>query len=201
MDKKLLELLTRPDGLFRRSGYIDYIDISRLLVNPDICRKFVNEVCQRYKHETTKILGIESMGFIFAGMIAQAMFLPLVICRGENKIFPEGITVTTKNLYRKQKFSLPKESISPGDRILIVDDIIASGSTTLSLISLIGEMNSNVVAAAYLIDFLYIHKKPELASLNYYTYLTIDEKEFSEIPIYCGTKKSRFHYRNWFRGA
>ena len=121
-------------------------DITTLIKNPDAF-KYANdriiEIAKKIKFD--KISAIESRGFIFASTISYALNKPFVLLRKKNKLPAETHSVDFKLEYGEATIEVHKDSISSGEKILVIDDLIATGGTAEAAAKLI-EISGGVVA-------------------------------------------------------
>tara|TARA_B110001452_G_C15188872_1_gene412845 strand:+ start:20 stop:547 length:528 start_codon:yes stop_codon:yes gene_type:complete len=121
-------------------------DITTLIKNPDAF-KYANdriiEIAKKMNFD--KISAIESRGFIFASTISYALNKPFVLLRKKNKLPAETHSVDFKLEYGEATIEVHKDSISSGEKILVIDDLIATGGTAEAAAKLI-EISGGVVA-------------------------------------------------------
>ncbi len=105
----------------------------------------------------TIIAGIESRGFIFAAGVARELRLGLTLIRKKGKLPRASIRVEAPNEYALEHFEMHEDGIVPGDRVLIVDDLIATGSSSTSAIHLIKALKGDIVGFAAAVELSYLH--------------------------------------------
>ena len=131
----------KPGILFR--------DISPLLANPDAYRYVIDHFYERYKNQSIDlIIGIESRGFLFAATLAYKLELPLAMIRKHGKLPPPTILYEYTLEYGNDIIELPKDAIKPGNQILLIDDLLATGGTALASCNLIEKMGGNILEIA-----------------------------------------------------
>ena len=131
-----------PD--FPKKGILFY-DITSLIANPEAMKIVKDEMINLYKSANiTKIIAVESRGFIFAPLLGEALGLPVVLARKKGKL--PGVTYAQEYEleYGTDIIEIQKDDISENDKILIVDDLIATGGTLKAIIDLV---NNNTGAA------------------------------------------------------
>lgn len=102
------------------------------------------------------IAGIESRGFLFAAPVAHKLGLGLIIIRKKGKLPRRTVTVRAPNEYAVEHFEMHADSIGPGERVVIVDDLIATGSSSISSIDLVHKLGAEPVGFAALVDLAYL---------------------------------------------
>jgi adenine phosphoribosyltransferase len=126
------------------------------------------------KIEHTKIAGIESRGFIFASTLAYLNKKPLVLLRKKNKLPGKKISQKFKLEYGTDTIEIHKSSLNKKDKVIIVDDLIATGGTALASAKLIKKCKANVSAFIFLIDLYDLSGNKKLESNGYRTFKLIN---------------------------
>jgi len=154
-----------PD--FPKPGII-YRDITTLLKDPQGLKLINNELVKAYKNRDINIvLGIESRGFIIGGMLAQQLGRGFVPARKPGKL-PAATESQEYSLeYGKDKIEVHKDAIKPGDRVLIVDDLIATGGTALAAAKLVEKLGGKVEEFAFIVDLPDIGGRKKLEEKGY----------------------------------
>ncbi len=143
-----------PD--FPKPG-IGFKDITTLLSDGPALRKAVQEMLELYKNQhIDKVVGIEARGFIFAGILAHEMGIGMVPVRKPGKLPSETLTETYELEYGTDSLEIHADAINKNDRVLVVDDLLATGGTIEATIRLVEKLGGNVVGCCFLIelDFL-----------------------------------------------
>ena len=121
-------------------------DITTLIKNPDAFKYTIDKILKISKKlDLDKVSAIESRGFIFASTISYLTDKPLVLLRKKNKLPSETHSVDFKLEYGEATIEVHKDSISKGEKILVIDDLIATGGTAEAAAKLI-EISGGVVA-------------------------------------------------------
>lgn len=134
---------------------IMFRDITTLLADPAGFRAAVDELLWPFfgqKTEVDLVAGIEARGFILGGAVAHELgrgFLPI---RKKGKLPGKTIGQDYQLEYGVDTIEIHADAIKPGDKVLIIDDLIATGGTALAAIELIRRSGGEVVAAAFVID-------------------------------------------------
>ncbi len=149
MDLKRL-VRTIPD--YPKPG-IMFRDITTLLRDPGGFRRAVDELVQPFAGSgITKVAGIEARGFILGGAVAHQLSVGFVPIRKKGKLPWQTIGVEYELEYGTDEVEIHIDSLDKGDRILIVDDLIATGGTAVASIELIREGGGEVVGCSFVID-------------------------------------------------
>lgn len=103
------------------------------------------------------IAGIESRGFLFAAPVAHKLGLGLAIIRKKGKLPRTTVSVRAPNEYAVEHFEMHADSIQPGERVLIIDDLIATGSSSISAIDLVDKLGGIAVGFAALVELAFLN--------------------------------------------
>ncbi|MBE7527238.1 MAG: adenine phosphoribosyltransferase [Nitrosomonas sp.] len=132
---------------------IMFRDITTLLKDPVGLRTTIEEIVQRYRTEKIdKVAGIESRGFIIGAPVAFALGVGFIPVRKQGKLPAETIGCDYQLEYGHDKVEIHVDAISKGDRVLLVDDLIATGGTMEAAIRLVQEAGGEVVECCFVID-------------------------------------------------
>jgi adenine phosphoribosyltransferase len=102
------------------------------------------------------IAGIESRGFLFAAGLARALRLGLAVIRKKGKLPRESVSVLAPNEYAVEHFEMHVDSFPPGERILIIDDLIATGSSSVSAIDLVEKLRGRVAGFGAVVELTFL---------------------------------------------
>ena len=121
-------------------------DITTLIKDEKAFEETINQIVERSKKfKFNKIAAIESRGFVFASAVSYKLKKPFILMRKKNKLPAEKVSVDFQLEYGKATIEVHKDSISKGERILVIDDLIATGGTAEAAAKLI-EISGGVVA-------------------------------------------------------
>lgn len=116
------------------------------------------------KKKVDKILGIESRGFVFAAPIAIILKLPLNLIRKPGKLPAETLSQSYKLEYGENTIEIHKDAISKGDRVVICDDLLATGGTAKASAELVERLGGEVVSILFLIELTDLKGRDKLKS-------------------------------------
>jgi len=132
---------------------IMFRDITTLLKDPVGLRAMIHEISNKYKHiKIDKVAGIESRGFIVGTPVAYELGLGFVPIRKQGKLPAETVGCDYDLEYGSDRIEIHTDAIQSGDRVLLVDDLIATGGTAEAAVKLIQEMGGVVVECCFVID-------------------------------------------------
>jgi adenine phosphoribosyltransferase len=134
---------------------IIFKDITPVFKNIALFNEIIDAFATRYKNiKIDKIVGIEARGFIFGMPLAVRMNIPFVLVRKIGKLPAETVKATYNLEYGTSTVEMHKDSVSKGDNILIIDDLLASGGTINAAIELVETLKANVVAISFVLELL-----------------------------------------------
>ena len=149
-----------PD--FPKPGILFY-DITTLLKDPDSYKESINLMLEPYKDERVDVVvGMESRGFIFSAPMAYLLGTGLVPVRKLGKLPAETITVEYALEYGSNTLEIHRDAIASGQRVLIVDDLLATGGTVKGTIELIERLKGEVVGLAFLVELDFLKGRERL---------------------------------------
>ena len=159
--KKLEDyVLSIPD--FPEKGII-FRDVTSVLQDADGLRLAVDTMQDKVKDlDYDVVVGPESRGFIFGMPIAYNNRKPFVLIRKAGKLPRETVSVSYDLEYGKATIEMLKDSIRPGQKVLIVDDLIATGGTTQAMIQLIEQLGGEVAGIVVLIELAGLNGREKL---------------------------------------
>lgn len=132
---------------------IMFRDITTLLKDPIGFRTTVQEITKRHQtDQISKVVGIESRGLIIGAPVAYQLKAGFVPIRKQNKLPAETIGRDYQLEYGSDRIEIHVDAIQPGDRVLLVDDLIATGGTAEAAVRLIQEMGGEVIECCFVID-------------------------------------------------
>ena len=128
-------------------------DITTLLVDPSGIRDTIDEFVKRYKGmKIDKIVAIESRGFLIGAPLAYLLDIGLVLVRKPGKLPYETISQDYELEYGTDQIEVHIDAIDSGDKVLIVDDLIATGGTAEASVKLVQKMQAEIVECCFIVD-------------------------------------------------
>ena len=139
-----------PD--YPRPGIV-FRDITTLLGDARAFRRAVDELVQPFAGlKIAKIAGIEARGFILGGAVAHQLSAGFVPVRKKGKLPLETLRATYALEYGTDEIEIHRDAVQPGERVLLVDDLIATGGTAEAAVNLLAGLGAEVVAACFIVD-------------------------------------------------
>ena len=141
---------TIPD--YPKDGVM-FRDITTLMQHPAGFRRTVDELVHPFAGgDINRIAGIEARGFILGGAVAQQLSIGFIAVRKKGKLPWQTISVEYELEYGTDELEIHIDSIEKGDRILIIDDLIATGGTATATTQLVRDAGGEVVGASFIVD-------------------------------------------------
>ena len=142
-------------------------DITTLLKDPAGLRDSVNKLVDRYKDlKIDKIVAIESRGFIVGAPLAYLLNVGLILLRKPGKLPAETINQDYELEYGTDRIEVHLDAIEKGEKVLIVDDLIATGGTAEAAVRLVQKMKGDVVECCFIIDLPDIGGRERLENMG-----------------------------------
>jgi adenine phosphoribosyltransferase len=149
-----------PD--FPKPGILFY-DITTLLREADSFRESIQLMLEPFKGEAVDIVvGMESRGFIFSAPMAYEMHAGLVPVRKLGKLPAETLSAEYALEYGSNTLEIHRDAIQPGQKVLIVDDLLATGGTVAGTIDLVERLKGEIVGLAFLVELEFLHGRERL---------------------------------------
>lgn len=151
-----LRKLIREVPDFPKVG-INFYDITTLLKDADGLKQTIDALADAYRGEQIDtVIGVESRGFIFAAPLAYHLGAGFVPVRKPKKLPAECVSVSYELEYGQDTLEMHKDAVGMGHKVLIVDDLLATGGTAKAVVDLVEGMNGKIVGLLFLVelDFL-----------------------------------------------
>lgn len=149
-----------PD--FPKPGIV-FRDITTLLADAEAVRQAVDAIAERYKDDAIDIVvGIESRGFIFGPIVADRLGVGSALVRKPGKLPYETISETYELEYGTDTIEIHTDAVAAGQRVLIVDDLLATGGTMAACCRLIEKLGGVVAACAFVIELSFLGGRSKL---------------------------------------
>ena len=137
---------------------VQFKDITTLWKAPEALRESTDILAGRYMDKgITKVVGAEARGFIVASPVAYLLGSGFVPVRKKGKLPYRQVEVTYDLEYGTDTLTVHEDAIEKGDRVLIVDDLFATGGTLRAMIELIRKMGGEIVEAAFIVELVFLN--------------------------------------------
>lgn len=161
-----LKPLIREIPDFPKPG-ISFKDITTLLRDPEAYRYAIDELADYLKGlDVDLVVGPEARGYVVASALAYRLGAGLVPVRKVGKLPYETVKVEYQLEYGTDRLEMHKDAIQPGQRVVVADDLLATGGTIGATIDLVKQLGGKVVGAAFLIELTHLGGRGKLADYN-----------------------------------
>ena len=150
-------------------------DITPLLADPKAFVEAVDALCADFKEAGIEyIAAVEARGFIFGAAVAQKLGVGFIPIRKKGKLPWQTESVTYDLEYGTDALCIHKDAVHPGERVLIVDDLLATGGTLAATANLIKRLEGEIVEMACVIELLGLNGREKLKGHSVFSLLTYD---------------------------
>lgn len=171
--RQRLETLIRDVPDFPQPGII-FKDITPILQDPQGLREAVDAMAEPFRgRDIDVIVGLESRGFIFGAPIAYSMGLGLALVRKQAKLPADKIHIEYDLEYGSNVFEIHRDAIQPGQRVMIVDDLLATGGTMRASIDLVERLGGEVAGLTFLVELSFLNGRQKLQNYDIHSVITV----------------------------
>jgi adenine phosphoribosyltransferase len=169
--KKLIREI--PD--YPKPGILFY-DLTTLLKDPGGFHSLVDKLCEHYNGKKVDIVaGIEARGFIFAPALAYRLNAGFIPVRKPKKLPWKTASVTYQLEYGSDQLEIHEDAVRPGQRVLLCDDLLATGGTASAAINLVRKLGGEVAGAAFAVELSFLNGRSKLPSVDVFSLLKYDK--------------------------
>ena len=174
MDVAELRAKIRDIKDFPTEGIL-FKDITTLLKDGPAFRYVIDVLASRYQKQRVDIVvAVESRGFIFGGALAHELNAGFVPVRKLGKLPGKTIEVEYELEYGRDALAIHEDAIKPGQRVLAVDDLLATGGTMAATLRLMEQLGGLVVGVAFLIELAFLHGRDKLRNYPLHALIIYD---------------------------
>jgi len=149
-----------------------FYDLTTLLKRGDCFEQTINALIEPYKDKQVDlVLGMEARGFIFAPTVAYALKAGFVPVRKPGKLPAATLSESYELEYGTDSLEIHKDAIEPGQRVLIVDDLIATGGTAKATAGMAATMGADVVGLAFVVELTFLNGRNKLTKYDIHSIL------------------------------
>jgi len=153
-----------PD--FPKPG-IQFKDITTLLLHPEAFREVIRRLEEHCRADPPDaVAAIDARGFVFGAALCHAMNLPLVLVRKKGKLPADTVSATYELEYGTETIEMHRDALGPGQRVLIIDDLLATGGTVAAAADLVRQLGASVQEAAFVVELPPLKGRERLAAMN-----------------------------------
>ena len=163
-----------PD--FPKKGIL-FRDITTLLKDSDSLKNAVNLLAKHYEHsKIDKVVCIESRGFILGSALAVSLGAGFVPVRKKGKLPAAVLSEQYALEYGTDVIELHVDALQPGERIVLHDDLLATGGTMSAAIKLVEKLHANIAGISFLIELSFLHGREHLQNYDVYSLIQYDSE-------------------------
>jgi adenine phosphoribosyltransferase len=142
---------------FPRPGIV-YKDITPIFQDPHLCKDILESYLQHYNYQNIDaVLGMESRGFLFGLPLAMALEVPFILVRKKGKLPRPSFAVSYAMEYGESTVEMHKDALQSGQRVLIHDDVLATGGTACAAAKLVEMAGARVVGFSFLSELSFLN--------------------------------------------
>ena len=159
-----------PD--FPKPGILFY-DITTLLKDSKGFQQVIQDFTDHYKNERiSKVVAIESRGFIVGGPLACNLNAGFVLVRKPGKLPADVFEVKYNLEYGSNSLAIHRDAVQVGERVLVVDDLLATGGTAAATVHLLSQLGADIVGCAFLVELLALGGRDKLEGCSIHSLLS-----------------------------
>lgn len=166
---KDLKKFIREVADFPKPGILFY-DITTLLKEASALRFAVDSLAKHYQHwQIDHIVGIEARGFIFGASLAYALNLGFIPVRKPSKLPAEKLSATYQLEYGQATMEIHRDAIQPGQRVLIIDDLLATGGTSIAVADMVTSLGGKIASFGFVVELAFLNGRQKLGEYDIYS--------------------------------
>jgi len=170
-----LKKLIREVPDYPKPGILFY-DLTTLLKDKKGFQVLIDRLCEHYEgHKIDIVAGIEARGFIFAPALAYRLKAGFVPIRKPKKLPAKTATISYALEYGSDSLEVHEDAVRPGERVLLCDDLLATGGTAAAAIQLLRSLGGNVDGAAFAVELNFLHGRSKLQGLDVFSLMQYDK--------------------------
>jgi len=161
---------------FPKPGIV-FKDITPLLANGPLFKKTIDLLAERYRGQSIDtVLGIESRGFIIGAALAYKLGAGFSVVRKPGKLPFETHRASYELEYGSDSLEIHIDAVSPGARVVIADDLIATGGTAAATAELVGKLGGTVMECAFVIELSFLNGRQKLKPYGVHSLIQYDSE-------------------------
>lgn len=169
MNNPLLEKSIRNIPDFPKPGIL-FRDVTTLIQSKIAFKKAVDLLAKKYRAKGfDKVVGVEARGFIFGAAVAYKIGAGFVPVRKKGKLPYKTISTTYELEYGTDTLEIHQDAIAPGEKVLIIDDLLATGGTLKAVTQLISRLGAKISGIGFVIELVDLHGKDKLKEYPVYS--------------------------------
>jgi adenine phosphoribosyltransferase len=164
-----------PD--FPKKGIV-FRDITTLWKDQPLLRLAIDTIYEHYKdRKIDKVLGVEARGFVFGALLADRFGVGFIPARKLGKLPSDRITERYQLEYSVDGLEMHKDSVSAGDRVLVVDDLMATAGTAIAVVKMVEALGGVVVGLAFVVELSFLQGREKLGKYDIFSIVQYASEE------------------------
>ena len=156
MDRDYLDQRIRKVPNFPKEGILFY-DVTTLFEDAECLKKIIDTLCQKYEgQKIDKVVGIDARGFLMASTMAYLLDAGVSIVRKKGKLPYKAKQASYEKEYGPDTIEMHEDTIKPGEKVIIADDLLATGGTMLATIDLVKQMGGEIIGIDFIINLSFL---------------------------------------------
>lgn len=169
-----LKRLIREVPDFPKPG-INFYDITTLLKDPNGLKLTIDALTDEYSSQKINtVIGVESRGFIFGAPLAYQLGAGFVPVRKPRKLPAETVSVSYDLEYGSDTLEIHKDAVGEGHKVLIVDDLLATGGTAKAVVDLVEKLGGNIVGLSFIVELTFLKGRDKFAGYDVRSLISYD---------------------------
>lgn len=157
---------------------IMFRDITTLLKNPEAFNYTLEQLVGFTNGlKINKVVGIESRGFIFGSVLSHKLNCGFIPVRKPGKLPAEKVSISYSLEYGEDKLEMHKDAIQPGDKVLVHDDLLATGGTMNAVCQLIEKLGGEIVQVSFIVELSFLNGRDKLKSYDVRSIVNYENEE------------------------
>jgi adenine phosphoribosyltransferase len=149
---------------------IQFKDVTTLLQRPEAFRYIIDGWKRRYAdRDVTAVVGVDARGFIFGAPLAYAMGVSFVPARKKGKLPADTIREDFQLEYGTATLEIHRDALAPGDRVVLIDDLLATGGTMRAIANMVKRLGAEIVEIAFVVELPPLKGRDKLAEFPIHT--------------------------------
>jgi adenine phosphoribosyltransferase len=170
-----LKKLIREVPNYPKPGVLFY-DLTTLLKDKKGFHRLVDKLCERYDgHKIDIVAGIEARGFIFAPALAYRLGAGFVPVRKPKKLPAKTVSLTYSLEYGTDSLEIHEDAVNQGDRVIICDDLLATGGTAAATAKLVQQLGGKVEGLAFAVELTFLKGRSKLPGMDVFSLIQYDK--------------------------
>lgn len=152
---------------------VAFKDLTPLLADPVAFGKTIDRLCEHFDgHAIDRVVGVEARGFIFAAPVAHRLGAGFVPVRKPGKLPWKVLRETYELEYGTDVLEVHRDAIRAGERVLLIDDVLATGGTAAATARLVDALGGELVACGFVVELTFLNGRSKLAGTDIHSLIT-----------------------------